>query len=161
MDLDEKLALCYDIIMLSARSELLNARGVRTGYTHWLGPELSKEVRRFSGYVSENAMNNGTDVGLVLEHFRRMQKELTSLIKKHMECGENKIEFITVVKDLEQVHIVTIEENTVLRKKEISGSYEKARIDLIHWQKIPLESRKFLRKKLMGKVANAEEFLAP
>ena len=160
MNLDEKLDLCYDIIMLSARSGLLNARGVRTGYTHWLGPELSKEIRRFSGYVSENAMNSGTNVGLVLEHFLRIQTELTSLIRRHMECGENKAEFITVVKCLEQVHIVTKEENITLRRKEISGSYEKAGIHLIHWQKIPSVSRMFLRKKLTGNVANAEEFPA-
>ena len=160
MDLDEKLALCYDIIMLSARSGLLNARGVRTGYTHWLGPELSKEVRFFTGYVSENALNKGTNIGLVLEHYLGIQRELTSLIKKHMEGGENTAEFITVVKHLEQVHIVTKEENTTLRRKEISGSYEKAGIPLIHWQEIPFKSRMFLRRKLIGKVANADEFLA-
>lgn len=160
MDIDEKLGLCYDIIMLSAHSGLLNARGVRTGYTHWLGPELSNEVRRFSGYVSENAMKNRTHVGLVLEHFLRIQTELTALISKHMKCGENKAEFVMAVKHLEQVHIVTKEENTMLRRKEISGSYERAGIHLNHWQKVPLENRCFLRKKLVGHVANAEEFPA-
>jgi len=159
MDLDEKLALCYDIIMLSGRSGWLNARGVRTGYTHWLGPELSKEIRRFSGYVSEEAIKNGSNVGLVLEHFLRIQAELTTLIKRHMEHGENKAEFIATVKKLEQVHIVTRDENTTLRRKEILGSYEKAGINLVHWQKIPEQNRIFLRKKLIGKVVNAREFI--
>jgi len=158
MTIDDKLALCYEIIMMSARSGLLNARGVRTGYTHWLGPELSKEIRAFSGYVSENAINNGSKIGLVLEHYLRIQTELTSLIKKHMTQGENKSEFISEVKRLEQVHIVTKEENTTLRRKEISGDYKKAGIQLVYWENIPVQSRTFLKKKLSGKVSNLNEF---
>ena len=158
MDIDEKLALCYEIIMISARKGLLNARGVRTGYTHWLGPELSKEVRFFSGYVSQSAVSNETHVGLVLEHFLRIQKELTALINKHMEYGENCEEFVSEVKRLEQVHIVTAQENTLLRRKEISGSYDKAGINLLHWELVPEQARIFLRKKLMGNVANAKDF---
>jgi len=158
MDTDEKLSLCYEIIMIPARNGLLNARGVRTGYTHWLGPELKKEIRMFSGYVSENAMNNGTDVGLAIEHYLRIQAGLTSLIKKHMVSGEDKAEFIQEVKRLEQIHIVTGKENSNLRKKEISGDYEKAGIRLIHWDEVPSESRMFLRKKLMKNVANADQY---
>lgn len=144
--------------MATARNGLLNPRGVRTGYTHWLGPELAKEVRMFTGYVSEKAIANNTHIGLVLEHFLRIQTELTSLISKHFETGENVEEFVNEVKRLEQVHIVTKEENTTLRKKVNSGSYEKAGIKLIHWSDIPTESRLFLRKKIMGKVANSDEF---
>ena len=144
--------------MMSSRHGLLNARGVRTGYTHWLGPELSKEVRMFSGYVSKNAMNNGTNIGLVLEHFLRIQTELTSLIGKHIEYGEDKIEFINEIKRLEQVHIVTKEENTKLRRKKFTGDYERAGVFLIHWDNIPSENRVFLRKKLMGNVANVNKY---
>lgn len=158
MNIDEKLKLCYEIIMTSARTGLLNPRGVRTGYTHWLGPELAKEVRIFTGYVSENAIINGTHIGLVLEHFLRIQTELTSLISKHFEYGEDAEEFVAEVKRLEQVHIVTKEENTNLRKKVNSGSYEKAGIKLVHWPDIPEESRLFLRRKIMSKVANFREF---
>ena len=158
MSIDEKLEFCYEVIMMTARKGLLNPRGVRTGYTHWLGPELVKEVRLFTGYVSENAIQNKTHIGLVLEHFLRIQTGLTSLINKHFESGENAEEFVSEVKRLEQVHIVTKEENTTLRKKVNSGSYEKAGIKLIHWSDVPMESRLFLRKKLMGKVANAKEF---
>lgn len=158
MSIDEKLRLCYEVIMMTARKGLLNPRGVRTGYTHWLGPELAKEVRVFTGYVSENAIQNETHIGLVLEHYLRIQTELTSLITRHFEFGENVEEFVNEVKRLEQVHIVTKEENTILRKKVNSGSYEKAGIKLIHWRDIPSQSRLFLRKKIMGKVANAEDF---
>jgi hypothetical protein len=82
MNLDEKLGLCYEIIMTTVRCGLLNARGARAGYTHWLAGEFSKEVRTFSGFVSESAINHGTNVGLVLEHYLRIQTELTSLIQK-------------------------------------------------------------------------------
>lgn len=158
MSTDEKLALCYEIIMLTARKGLLNARGVRTGYTHWLGPELAKEVRTFSGYVSEKARNHGTNVGLVLEHYLRIQTELTSLIKRHMRDGEDVSDFVSEVKRLEQVHIVTKEENTKLRRKEFSGSYDKAGVHLIHWNELNPTSRAFLKKKLAGKVSNASVF---
>jgi hypothetical protein len=144
--------------MTTVRCGLLNARGARTGYTHWLAPELAREVRTFSGLVSENAINHGTNIGLVLEHHLRIQTELTSLIQKHINTGENNAEFISEVKRLEQVHIVTKEENITLRCKEISGDYSKAGICLIHWKDIPTESRVFLRKKLTGKISNIDEF---
>jgi len=160
MGIDEKLEICYEIIMQAARAQLLNARGVRTGYTHWLGPELKKEVRIFSGYVSQRAIDNGTHIGLVLEHYLRIQTELTALIAKHLEAGENSEEFVNEVKRLEQVHIVTKEENTMLRRKAISGNYEKAGIELIPWSNVPAESLGFLRRKLQGAVANAQEFIS-
>lgn len=158
MSIDEKLALCYEIIMLPARKGLFNARGVRTGYTHWLGPELAKEVRVFSGYVSESARDHGTNTGLVLEHYLRIQTELTSLIRRHMRDGENVSEFIAEVKRLEQVHIVTKEENNKLRRKEYSGDYEKAGVRLLNWRDLPATSRVFLKKKLVGQVSNANDF---
>ena len=158
MNINEKLGLSYEIIMSTVQNGLLNARGARTGYTHWLGPELSKEVRTFSGLVSEAAIIHGTNIGLVLEHFLRLQTELTSLIQKHIDEGENKAEFISEVKRLEQVHIVTKEENTTLRRKDILGDYSKAGIHLVHWKDIPIESRAFLRKKLTGKISNIDKF---
>lgn len=107
MSIDEKLELCYEIIMQAARAQLLNARGVRTGYTHWLGPELKQEVRIFSGYVSQRALENGTHIGLVLEHYLCIQTELTALISRLLAAGENSEEFVNEVKRLEQVHIVS------------------------------------------------------
>lgn len=158
MDLDEKLGLCYEIIMTTVRCGLLNARGARTGYTHWLGAELSREVRTFSGFVSKGAINHGISTGLVLEHYLRIQTELTSLIQKHIDNGENKTEFVSEVNRLEQVHIVTKGEDIILRRKEISGDYSKAGITLVHWGDIPSGSRVFLRRKLVGKISNIDEF---
>lgn len=158
MNIDQKLTFCYEVMMKAAGCGFLNARGVRTGYTHWLGPELSKEIQMFSGYVSQKAIQNNTEVGLVLEHFLRIQTELTSLMKKHIEHGENLREFIDEIKRLEKVHIVTKDENNILRKKDISGDYEKAGITLVHWDQVPSESKLFLKKKLNGKVANSSSF---
>jgi hypothetical protein len=159
MNLDEKLSLCYEIIMMAYRTKLLKtACQIRTGYTHWLGPELAKEVRVFTGEVSENAKNNGTHTGLVLEHPLRIQKQLTALIRKHMDKGENEAEFVAEIKRLERVRIVTKEENDKLRRNEFSGDYKKAGIKLVHWDDILEESRQFLRRKIKGKVSNFDEF---
>lgn len=157
--IDKKLSFCYEIMMTAARSGFLNPRGVRTGYTHWLGPEFSKEIQIFSGFVSKSAIAHGTNIGLVLEHFLRIQTELTALMKKHMDLGENFAEFISEIKRLEQVHIVTKKENDLLRRKEISGNYAIAGIELVIWSEIPEKSKIFLRKKLRSKVANFSQFI--
>jgi hypothetical protein len=106
-------------------------------------------------------VNNGTDTGLVLEHYQRMQKQLTALIKKHMTKGKNEAEFIRKVKRLERVRIVTKEENNLLKRKEFDGDYKKAGIKLVPWEDIPEPDRRFLRKKIRGKVANYDEFGIP
>lgn len=158
MNLDEKLSLSYEIIMMTVRCGLFHARAARKAYTHWLSPELAKEVRTFSGLVSEKAISHGTNIGLVLEHYGRIHASLTKLIQKHIDEGENESEFISEIKRLEQVHIVTKEENTTLRRKEIAGDYSKAGIHLIHWKDIPSQPRVFLRKKLSGNISNIDEF---
>ena len=81
MDIDSKLRLCYELMMQVARTGFFTARAVRGGYTHWLGPEFAKEIREFSGLVSKSAIDNGSETGLVLEHFLRIQTTLTSFIE--------------------------------------------------------------------------------
>ena len=159
MDIDSKLKLCYELMFQVADTEQFTARAVRGGYTHWLGPEFSKEIREFTGLVSRSAIENGEERGLVLEHFLRIQTSLTKLIGKHMSEGENVSEFISEVKRLEKVHIVTKRENDVLRKKVYSGDYEKAGIEMVAWENIPEHAKSFLRRKIRGKVANADSFL--
>lgn len=144
--------------MMVAKSGMLNAQGVRTGYTHWIGPEIANAVRMFSGFASQNAVSNGTHIGLVFEHYLRLQTKLTQLMKKHIDLSENVNEFIREVKRLEQVHIVTRKENNILRRKSMNGDYDKAGIKLIHWNDIPKSNRSFLKKKLSGKVANEDSF---
>ncbi len=113
----------------------------------------------FSGYVSEEAIENRTHIGLVLEHYLRIQTELTALIRRHMVDGENPEEFVSEVKRLEQVHIVTKRENNLLRTNRIRGNYQEAGIKLVHWVEVPPESLEYLRRKLRGQVANFEKFL--
>lgn len=144
--------------MQTLRVGLLNARGARTGYTHWFVRELSKEVRYFSRYVSEKAIEHGQTVGLVLEHPHRIQTMLTQLIARHIETGENAKEFVSEVKRLDKVHIVVKNENDALRRKEVSGDYTKAGIKLVHWNDIPRANRKHLLTKLIGRTANIDEF---
>jgi hypothetical protein len=163
MNIDDKLAVCYEILKVAMKSGFLNARGVRGGYTHWIGPEISRDIRIFTGDVSQAAIQlvieHKSHVGLVLEHHKRMQTQMTSLIKKHMKEGEDLAEFIHVVKELESVNIVTRQENDQLRKKTNDGIYGSAGINLINWKDIPKESKVFLRRKLRGKVVNADQFI--
>ncbi|OJF68495.1 hypothetical protein BK026_06665 [Alteromonas sp. V450] len=156
--IEEKLEFVYEIIMQTVRVGLLNARGARTGYTHWFARELSKDVRYFSGYVSEAAVAHGQTVGLVLEHPHRIQTTLTQLISKHIEQGENVEEFVSEVKRLEKVHIVVKSENDLLKRKDISGDYSKAGIKLLYWNEIPHPNRRHLLKKLSGNIANIDDF---
>ena len=159
MNIDSKLRLCYELMMQVARTGFFTARAVRGGYTHWLGPEFAKEIREFSGLVSRSALENGSETGLVLEHFLRIQTTLTSLIEKHMNEGENVVEFIREIKRLEKVNIVTKQENDLLRTKKYSGSYEKAGVEMVSWEKVPESSKYFLRKKIRGKVVNADKYI--
>lgn len=158
MDLNSKLELCYSLMMQVARTGQFTARAVRGGYTHWFGPELRKEVCEFTGMVSRKAIENDSEVGLVLEHYMRIQTTLTGLIDKHMMDGEDVDEFIREVKRMEKVNIVTKAENDLLRKKVFSGDYEKAGIEMIPWKDVPEQAKVFLRKKIRGHVANAGDF---
>ncbi len=149
-------------MMQVADSGLFTARVVRGGYTHWLGPEFVRELRQFTGKVSADSINcvvnTKSETGLAFEHFLRIQKELTTLMSRHMVEGQNEDEFIETVKRLENVHIVTKTENTKLRTKECSGDYIKAGIDLVDWKDVPEEAQLILWKKIRGKVANSEDF---
>ena len=66
-------------------------------------------------------------------------------------------EFIRVVTECEQMHIVTFRENYEV--VIANGDYHKADITLVPWADIPPETQRVLwSKKLRGQVCNAEEF---
>jgi len=160
-DLDRKLTRVYEVIMSMAEVNggfLKSARALRGGYTHWIGPELAREIRRFDGMVSRAAIENGTHIGLVAEHFHKIQTNLTKLIDRHLEEGQNALEFVEAVKRMEEVRITTKAENYELGKKLIGGEYSKAGIELVSWQDVPDEARIFLRKKLT-QCANRDQFI--
>ena len=110
----------------------------------------------FSGKVSRLSLV--PDATLRLEHFMRMQTTLTQLVDRHVRSGvHDKAEFLRILVDCEQVHIVTFQENYAAMKAD--GNYRKAKIQLVAWKSIPLESRQFLWKRMLrGKVANAADF---
>jgi hypothetical protein len=87
-----------------------------------------------------------------------MQTTLTQLVDRHRKAGvRDKAEFLEVLLDCEQVHIVTFQENYAAMKAD--GNYRRAGIALLSWKSIPLESRHYLWKKMLqGRVANAAEF---
>lgn len=65
-------------------------------------------------------------------------------------------EFIRVVTECEQVHIVTFREN--YEAAMANGDYRKAKIELVGWADIAPKTQRVLWSKLRGRVCNAEKF---
>jgi hypothetical protein len=89
----------------------------------------------------------------------RIQTKLTSLVEAHLKLKKpNPSDFIRVLLDCEQVHIVTLKENYDAMRA--GGDYEKAGIKLVDWHSISLQQRQVLwAKMLRGKVANAGQYV--
>ena len=99
-----------------------------------------------------------TDDELRLEHYLRIQTRLTNMVRTHIEEKLSKPdEFIYLIFECEQVHIVTRIENYAALKAK--GDYSLAGIKLIKWEEIEHARRSLLwRKMLRGKVANIKEY---
>jgi len=151
------LVSIYEEIMWLSTRPNVTAGSARSWYTHVMAESVKKKVRRFTGQVSKAAVE---DVGadLRLEHYKRIQTTLTKLVERHRSEGIRKPEeFVTVILDCEQVHIVTLNENYAAMRAK--GNYEVAGIQLIPWSKVPQVRRNELwQKMLRGKVANAAEY---
>jgi hypothetical protein len=146
----------YEEIMWLAKRPRTSPSAARAWYTHVVAGRHIRRIRYFSGKVSSSASKNEAGT-LRLEHFKRIQTTLTQLVAKHLRSGEDSAEFIRVLLDCEQVHIVTFDENYQVLKAK--GDYTKAGIHLLDWDKIPKIRREHLwNKMLKGKVANASEF---
>lgn len=151
------LASIYEEVMwLSSRPNVTAGRA-RAWYTHIMAEAVKRKLRQFSGKVSEAAIVQ-RDGQLTLEHFKRIQTTLTSLVERHRtEQLNDPDEFIQTVVEFEHVHIVTRTENYDAMKAK--GSYSSAGIVLRPWEKIPEERRAELwQRMLRGKVANAKAF---
>jgi hypothetical protein len=153
---ETRLAAVYEEVMWLARRPGTSPTAARAWYTHIASIQLRRDVRRFSGKVSQRALEAGAV--LRLEHFKRLQTTLTKLVADHLTRGiSDAQEFVRVVIDCEQVHIVTFSENYDVRKA--SGNYPKAGIVLVDWQDIAPDTRQALWKKVLrGRVSNAREF---
>ena len=154
----EELAALYEQVMWLARQPKVTPSMARAWYTHVAAERVKRRIRRFTGSVSKAAAAD-PNATLRLEHYMRIQTKLTGLVTNHLTLKEaNSREFIELLLDAEQVHIVTVKENYDAMKAH--GDYEKAGIELIPWPQVPLECRlKLWTKMLRGKVANANDFL--
>jgi hypothetical protein len=148
---ERELSSIYEEVMWLARRQNVRPDIARGWYTHLRSGKLKTKVRRFTGKVSREALKDGAI--LRLEHFKRMQTALTQLVEKHLENGlDDPTEFVRVLLDSEQVHLVTFKESYAASKAK--GDYALAGIDLVDWRDIPAQNRTFLwRKVLSGKVS--------
>lgn len=115
------LASIYEEVMWLAERPSTTPSAARAWYTHVAVQPLRRHVRRFTGKVSRAA---ATDQGstLRLEHFMRMQTTLTQLVARHLKTGTRSAEeFICIVLEYEQVHVVTVAENYAAMKAK--GDY--------------------------------------
>jgi len=153
-----KLTSIYEEIMWLAQRPNIKPAAARAWYTHIAHLGVRRDIRRFTGKVSREAAADDASA-LRLEHFKRIQTTLTQLVAKHIESGAHDCtEFINIVIDFEQVHIVTSSENYAAMKAK--GDYAIAGIDLLDWSELPTERRRVLWKKVLnGKVSNSRDFV--
>ena len=155
-ELASRLTSIYEEVMWLAERPNTTPSAARAWYTHVASVALQRQVRMFTGNVSRQALV--PDATLRLEHFKRMQTTLTKLVGKHLQAGiRNTDEFIRVVVECEQVHIVTVQENYAAMRAD--GNYQEAQISLVPWQSITTEMQNHLWKRMLrGRVANAGHF---
>jgi len=127
------LTAVYEEVMWLARRPNTSPSSARAWYTHIASFRLRRYLRRFSGQVSRRALEPGAV--LRLEHFKRLQTTLTKLVAEHVKRGiPDPQEFVRIVTECEQVHIVTFLENYEARKA--GGDYLKAGILLLDWKDV-------------------------
>ena len=142
--------------MWLARRPNVTPSRARAWYTHIMAESVKRRVRRFTGQVSRAAVA-GKDP-LMLEHLMRIQTNLSSLVERHRAVNTpDPEEFVQLVVECEQVHIVTRSENYAAMRAK--GDYVVAGIKLVDWSAIPPERQATLwRTMLRGRVANALGF---
>lgn len=156
-DIHAELEAVYEQIMWLVRRPNVTAATARAWYTHVMAQKFKRRIRRFSGKVSQSAINL-KGAALRLEHYKRIQTTLTDLVERHRTLkSPDPKEFVRTVLNLERVHIVTFEENNAAKRAK--GNYNKAGIVLVHWKSVPPNRQDELwRKMLRGKVANANKY---
>ena len=156
-DVDRKLRAIYEDVMWLARREHVRPSAARAWYTHVMAGGLARQLRIFTGKVSESAASNPRAV-LRLEHYARIQTMLTDLVQRHVAFKRPRpVEFVESVRAAERVHIVTFAENYAAMRHK--GNYRAAGIKLIPWSKIPHSRQTTLwARMLRGRVANAADY---
>lgn len=152
---DALRSIYEEIMWLASRPNVTPGRA-RAWYTHIMAESVKRRIRRFTGYASRAAIQE--DGPLMLEHFRRIQTALSSLVERHRtQRLVDAEEFVNLVLAYEQVHIVTRAENYAAMRAK--GDYERAGITLVAWREIPPSRQRDLwRIMLRGRVANASAY---
>ena len=156
-ELKSALVSIYDEMMWLARRPNVTPGRARGWYTHIMAESVKRQLRRFTGQVSLEAAA-GTNEPLMLEHFKRIQTTLSKLVERHRRDEVNDAEeFLQVLIEYEQVHIVTRSEN--YKAMRAKGDYILAEIKLQPWEALPPQRQQQLwRTMLRGKVANAHSY---
>jgi hypothetical protein len=150
--LNEQLLSLYEEMMWLAARPGITASMARAWYTHIVSTKLARKIRFFTGEVSMAAISDPSQ-RLTLEHFKRLPTRLTSLVENDVRNGPNPGAFVSLLRDLEQVRITTVQENYSAMKSD--GDYAVAGIELVVWDDIPLDVRQVLWKRVLnGKVMN-------
>jgi hypothetical protein len=99
-------------------------------------------------------MSIDPEAKLQLEHHRRIQSALTSLVERHHSAGiSDPDDFIATVISFEEVHIVTSAENYSARRAK--GDYAQAGIELVDFETLTIEDQlRLWRTMLKGRVEN-------
>jgi hypothetical protein len=152
-----RLTSVYEELIWLANRPYVTPRQARAWYSAVLAETLKRKVRRFSGLVSQAALDQ-LDGRLVLEHFNRLSHSISRLLELHIsERINDPSAFLVLIAECEQVHITTEIENHRIR--EAAGDYGLAGVHLVQWQEIEAASRVLLyQRKLRGQVANAADF---
>ncbi len=152
------LETIYEEIMWLSRLPNVTPSKARAWYTHVMAGTLSRHLRRFTGQVSVLASESPNEP-LMLEHFKRIQTTLSDLVERHRRDGRVfSDEFVRLVVEYEQVHIVTRSQNYAAMRAK--GDYTAAGIELRVWSTIPPSRQTELwLSMLRGKVANARDYV--
>lgn len=158
-DLHVALQSIYEEVMWLSRRPNVTPGRARAWYTHIMAEAFKRQLRQFTGQVSEAAAAaTATTEPLMLEHFKRIQTTLSDLVQRHRAQGLNDpAEFIQILVEYERVHIFTRSENYAAMRAK--GDYEQASIKLQSWDSVPFaRQRELWGTMLRGKVANASQF---
>lgn len=142
--------------MWLARRKGVQPSVARAWYTHARAEKLKRQLRRFTGMVSAQTLRDPGQA-LVLEHYEGIQRRLTRMVSEHLKGEGDVADFIALLIECEQVHIVTRAENYAAAKAR--GDYAMAGIELVPWSRIDVNVRDYLWKRVLnGRVANAADF---
>lgn len=152
-----RLESVYEEMMWLANRPNVTPRQARAWYSAVVAEVLKRKVRRFSGFVSQAALEQ-VDGRIVLEHFNRLAHSISNLLTLHKSQNiSDPSVFIELIAECEQVNITTNLENHLIRGAE--GNYELAGVTLVHWREIDLALKtRLYQRKLRNQVANAADF---